>query len=187
MKRVICLALALMLTAGFLWGCGKKDKDGKKDPVSTVSTVSAATPTPKPTPAKTAKAAKVKADDGLNVRAKPSLEGEILGLAESGSMLPLLTSTSADGWYQVEYEGKSAYVSADYVEVQNVTQEEYERLKKGESGVSDSSKDESSDVSGSSGSDDPQGKTSSSSSSSSSPLSSAASSSAAGINRQDGE
>lgn len=187
MKRVICLALALMLTAGFLWGCGKKDKGGEKDPVSAVSTVSAATPTPKPTPAKTAKAAKVKADDGLNVRAKPSLEGEILGLAESGSMLPLLTSTSADGWYQVEYEGKSAYVSADYVEVQNVTQEEYERLKKGESGVSDSSKDESSDVSGSSGSDDPQGKTSSSSSSSSSPLSSAASSSAAGINRQDGE
>lgn len=187
MKRVICLALALMLTAGFLWGCGKKDKGGEKDPVSAVSTVSAATPTPKPTPAKTAKAAKVKADDGLNVRAKPSLEGEILGLAESGSMLPLLTSTSADGWYQVEYEGKSAYVSADYVEVQNVTQEEYERLKKGESGVSDSSKDESSDVSGSSGSDDPQGKTSSSSSSSSSPLSSAASSSAVGINRQDGE
>lgn len=136
MKRIACLALALCLIAGILCGCGKKkegDKDKQSASSAAVSSAVASAAPASPAPVKTAKAAKVKADDGLNIRSKPSTEGEILGLAENGSMLPLLVGTPDDGWYEVEYEGKSAYVSAEYVDVQDVTLEEYNRLKKGES------------------------------------------------------
>ena len=37
-----------------------------------------------------------------------------------------------DGWYQVEYEGSPAYVSAEFAQVQEITMTEYNALRKGE-------------------------------------------------------
>lgn len=130
MKRSFCLILALLLTAALLAGCGN-DKKGS----SPSSQVSSAVPTVTPTaaPVQKAKAVLIKADSGLNVRGSASTDGEILGLADNGSKLALLVEDEKDGWYQVQYEGKSAYVSAEYVEVVEVTLEEYNRLKSGAS------------------------------------------------------
>ncbi len=129
MKRIACFALALCLTAGLFSGCGKKEEEKTAESSSPASSVTASTVSVSATPASVAKAVKVKADAGLNIRSQPSTDGEILGLAENGSMLPLLVGTPNNGWYEVEYQGKSAYVSAEYVEVQDVTLEEYNRLK----------------------------------------------------------
>lgn len=34
-----------------------------------------------------------------------------------------------NGWYQIQYEGKTAYVSAEYAEVVEVTMDEYNQLR----------------------------------------------------------
>ncbi len=129
MKRWVILALALCFTAALLYGCGKK-KEAVSGPSSSVAPVSAATASPTPAP-QTAKAVQIDAEPGLNIRSAPSTDGEILGLAEDDSMLPLLVEKAEDGWYQVEYQGKTAYVSAEFAAVKEVTLEEYNRLRAG--------------------------------------------------------
>lgn len=133
MKRWLSLALALCLLAAGLYGCGKKED--KKDPPSNSSGLdsSAVSSIVTPAPVQMAKAVRIKADVGLNVRKKPSTDAEILGLAEYNTMLPLLVDAAADGWYQVEYEGKPAYVFAEYAEMREITLSEYNKLRAGES------------------------------------------------------
>ncbi len=156
MKKLLSLALALCLLAGVLSGCGKKDNEkNSSQQASSSSSAAAVSRAPvSPAPEKMAKAAKVKAEDGLNVRSEPSTDGEILGLAEDGSKLPLLVEKPSDGWYQVEYGGKTAYIYAEYAEVEDVTQEEYNRLKAG-GASSETSSDLSSEPSSQS-SEDPE-------------------------------
>ena len=68
----------------------------------------------------------------MNIRAEASTDSEILGLAENGERLALLVEDPQNGWYQIQYEGETAYVSSDYAEVIEVTVEEYNRLRSGE-------------------------------------------------------
>lgn len=140
MKKCLSLMLALCLLAGLLSGCGKEKEEKNNSAISSPAPVAAATPSP--TPAQTAKAVKINAEDGLNIRSEPSTDGEILGMAEDGSYLPLLIERANNGWYEVEYEGKSAYVSAEFAQVRDVTLEQYNRLKAGQ-GIEDNSQPES--------------------------------------------
>jgi uncharacterized protein YgiM (DUF1202 family) len=56
----------------------------------------------------------------LNVRAKPSSQGEILGYLENGDMMPFM-SESGD-WYQIEIEeGLSGWISKKFSTTRNVT------------------------------------------------------------------
>lgn len=130
MKKWFKLLAAVGLAALTLAGCGS-GKDESSDPQA------GASPTPPvvqatPQPEQKAKAVKVNAPDGLNIRSKASTDSEILGLAEDGSLLPLLLEEEQDGWYQVEYEGSPAYVSAEFAQVQEITMTEYNALRKGE-------------------------------------------------------
>ena len=130
MKKWFKLLAAVGLVALTLAGCGN-GKDESSDPQA------GASPTPPvvqatPQPEQKAKAVKVNAPDGLNIRSKASTDSEILGLAEDGSLLPLLLEEEQDGWYQVEYEGSPAYVSAEFAQVQEITMTEYNALRKGE-------------------------------------------------------
>ncbi len=128
MKRLCVLALAFCLFAVGLAGCGKEDEE----PNSSSSSI--ASPTPASTASvQKAKAVRIHADGGVNIRAEASTDGEILGLAEDDTLLPLLVETPADGWYQVEYEGKTAYIFAEYAAVEEITLEEYNQLKTGAS------------------------------------------------------
>lgn len=143
MKKWIMLLGGLCLTACLLAGCGEKGEDqSSSSTVSTISSVSAAAPTP--VPVQMAKAVKVNATDGLNIRSQASTDSEILGLADNGDMLPLLVEEEKDGWYQIEYQGKPAYVSAEYATVQEVTLEEYNQLRTGGDASSASSSSETS-------------------------------------------
>lgn len=133
MKKLVCFTLALCLMAMLFAGCG----GGGEGDNSSSSVVSGqpATTTPTPTPApQTAKALRVTADSGLNVRAQASTDSEILGLAENGERLALMLEDPQNGWYQIQYEGQTAYVSADYAEVIEVTLEEYNQLRGSGSG-----------------------------------------------------
>ncbi len=140
MKRIVCLVLALCLAAMVLSGCGDKEKEENTSSVgSEVSNVTSTSPSPEP---QMAKALRVTADSGLNVRKEASTDSEILGLAENGSRLALLLEDAQNGWYQVQYEGRAAYVSADYAEVIEVTLEEYNQLKGGTQTTSSSSSED---------------------------------------------
>lgn len=88
MKKLVYLALALCVMVAAFSGCGGKSDDGGNS--SAVSSPPA-TVTPTPTPeSQTAKALRVTADSGLNIRAEASTDGEILGLAENGQRLALM-------------------------------------------------------------------------------------------------
>lgn len=160
MKKWMCLLLGLCVTATMLASCGEDD-DKTSSLASTPGGTSSVAPvaiSPSPTPEQTAKAVKVKSSvtDGLNVRSKASTDGDVLGLAKSGSKLALLVEDENNGWYQISYEGKTAYVSAEYVDVVEVTLDEYNKLKSESGSSSASSKDEDSEASSKPEGDDPQ-------------------------------
>ena len=162
MKKWMCLLLGICTVAAVLAGCGEDDEKDKTSSTGSgvgTSSVAPVAVSPSPTPEQTAKAVKVKADDGLNVRSKASTDCEVYGLAKKGSKLALLVEDPKDGWYQVSYNGKTAFVSADYVEVAEVTLDEYNKLKAeaGKDSASTSSKDEEDEASSKPGNgEDPQ-------------------------------
>lgn len=127
-KSVLCLILAFALVVSLAACGGKKKKDNNSSQLSS-SSMPEVTQTPTPEPM--AKAVRVTAVDGLNVREAPSTDSEVLGLAANNSRLPLLRETELDGWYQIEYKGETAYVFAEYATVIEVTQTEYEALRSG--------------------------------------------------------
>ena len=49
--------------------------------------------------------------------------------------LALMLEDPQNGWYQVQYNGQTAFVSADYAEVVEVTLEEYNQLRGTSSGT----------------------------------------------------
>lgn len=166
MKKLVSLTLVLCLIALVFSGCGGDKKDENS---SSVSSGTPATVTPTPTPApQMAKALRVTADSGLNVRAEASTDSEILGLAENGQRLALLMEDAQNGWYQVQYEGKTAYVSAEYAEVIEITLDEYNQLRNGTTSSEDSSSSQSSEAGSSEASPSPTPDASSSSTSTSS-------------------
>ena len=127
LKRILpLLGLACLLALG-LTACGGEKAQTASSPSTEPSSL--VTPTPTPTPAPEAKAARVRAEGGLNVRKEPSTDSEILLLADDGALLPLLMDKATDGWYQVQVQGLTGYVSADFVEVTPITLAEYNTLK----------------------------------------------------------
>ena len=51
----------------------------------------------------------------VNLRSGPSTNDSILTMVNSGTMVDLISLS--DGWYAIEYNGLSGYISADYVRV----------------------------------------------------------------------
>ncbi len=123
MKKVLCLIFVSAFLVS-LWGC--KDSKSAESTPSAVPTVSPS-PTPAPQMVKIAQVKEV--DPGLNIRSAASSEGEILGMAETGDRFLLLVDTEKDGWYQIEYEGKTAYISAEYADVKEITLTEASKLR----------------------------------------------------------
>lgn len=54
--------------------------------------------------------------DGLRLREKPGTSSEVLTTLHTGTCVAVLED-ARDGWYKVSYQGKTGYLSADYVEV----------------------------------------------------------------------
>lgn len=65
----------------------------------------------------------------VNVRSKPSTDGEKLGAAKEGSFYKFLESVSidyagkAEVWHKINFNGKEAYVHSDYVRVKDYGEE----------------------------------------------------------------
>jgi uncharacterized protein YgiM (DUF1202 family) len=74
--------------------------------------------TPDPTPTPTQKTGVVTADV-LNVRSGPSTDYSKIDAVYSGKQLTI--TGEINGWYQVSYDGKSGYVSGEYVAIKDNT------------------------------------------------------------------
>ncbi len=58
-------------------------------------------------------------EDGIRIRTESNTDSRIVTLLEEGDSVKVDTSAeTVDGWVPVEYNGESAYISADYVEVE---------------------------------------------------------------------
>ena len=73
--------------------------------------------------------------DALNVRTEPSLEAEILGTEAEGEVIRI--TGEENEWFQVDYRGETAYMAAEYIEVNQLehtalTLEEYRQKKEQE-------------------------------------------------------
>ncbi|MFQ5629346.1 MAG: SH3 domain-containing protein [bacterium] len=51
----------------------------------------------------------------LNVRARPDIQGKIVGALPTGKIVEILGQKG--GWFEISYQGHSAFVSDDYIEV----------------------------------------------------------------------
>lgn len=58
---------------------------------------------------------------GLRMRSGPSTEDSVLTTLEKGTVVAILDD-SLEGWYEVSYNGKAGYVSADFLQVNEGTE-----------------------------------------------------------------
>ncbi len=85
---------------------------GFESATKTVTLMSASTTSTK----KVIDSIKIQVSSVLNVRTEPRTDVDnIIGKAENGSVYQVLSST--DGWYQIVFQGKKGWVSADYAVV----------------------------------------------------------------------
>jgi endonuclease/exonuclease/phosphatase family metal-dependent hydrolase/uncharacterized protein YraI len=60
----------------------------------------------------------INVQNDVNVRSEPTTQSEIIGVASKGSNLTILPQDIyIEDWYQVEFEGETAYIHADYLDV----------------------------------------------------------------------
>ena len=60
----------------------------------------------------------INCESDVNVRSAPSTDSEIIGVAKKGSNLTILPQDIyIEDWYQVEFDGETAYIHADYLDV----------------------------------------------------------------------
>ncbi len=57
--------------------------------------------------------------NGVNIRAKASTNSSVIGTANQGDVFK--TVGRNDGWYQIEYNGKEAYIGKDYLAGENLS------------------------------------------------------------------
>lgn len=63
----------------------------------------------------------VNCKNDVNIRSGPSTDSEIIGVANKGTTLTIVPQDQyKEGWYMVDFEGQTAYISADYVNIDAV-------------------------------------------------------------------
>lgn len=126
LTRSLVFPLALVLLSVFFVSCAKTESvdvpvinlDMPSDPAASSSdTSSDTTSDDSAPPAQTDTQGIATAD--LRLREGPN--GAVLALIPKGTLLPLLDINGE--WYQVEYDGKTGYASANFIEVQESPQE----------------------------------------------------------------
>ncbi len=67
----------------------------------------------------------VNCSNDVNIRSGPGTDSEVIGVAKKGASLTILPQEKyIEGWFMVEYEGQTAYISADYVDINAVAKDD---------------------------------------------------------------
>lgn len=111
--RAALLAAALSAVLLGTTACG----GGSADPSPSPTPEAVATPEP------VVKVKVATVNDGvvdLNVRSAGSTDSEILGTAQGKDRFVLKAEDNPKGWHEVDYNGKTAYLFAEYVTVEEI-------------------------------------------------------------------
>ena len=90
--------------------------------------LSAVDPTPTPTPTPPPKEVTIViAGDGVNIRAEANTDSEVYYMAVNEPYY-LIEEDDGSGFHKILYEGKEAYIYAEYTELKTMTEAEAEAL-----------------------------------------------------------
>lgn len=67
----------------------------------------------------------VNVETDVNVRAEPSARGRKLGKAVKGQTYTVTQAFASGAWHQIDFNGTTGYISADYLELQATVGDEY--------------------------------------------------------------
>ncbi len=114
--------LAFLIIGGIAAGLNEQSSKAKKSENRTT-----------PTPASTSAVSKSKAPilptpyyligkvkKGVNIRSEPSKDSKRLGYAGDGDELLIVKAFYTERWHQILYENKICYVSANYIDIENL-------------------------------------------------------------------
>lgn len=59
----------------------------------------------------------VNCKENVNVRASANKDAELMGLADKGATFRVTRANLAGGWHEISYNGKTGYISADYLDL----------------------------------------------------------------------
>jgi spore germination protein YaaH len=90
------------------------------DPIAVATYTPVPTPTPMPTP--TPDFVEVTAKSNANVRSGPDTAYGKVGTLNAGATYRVTGQSETPGWWQISFDGKSAWVSADVVDVNGPTE-----------------------------------------------------------------
>ncbi len=131
--KIICGCIAFMLLFA-LAGCGSKEEDESSgvivertfgSPVPSQEPSFSSPQSAEPSPSESAVSA-VKLEDGadalayinsdaVNVREINSTTGTVLGQLSAGSVISVIKKEYGNGWSQISYNGKEAFIAAQYI------------------------------------------------------------------------
>ena len=140
MKKFLLLLMtfALVIT---VCACGGNEEEGESSSMPELNAVESTVPTPTPPP----KEVKVViAGEGVNIRAAANTDCEIYHMAVNEPYY-LIAEDDGTGFHKILFDGKEAYIYAEYCEVKTMTEEEAEALISGEVSVEPSSSEDESE------------------------------------------
>lgn len=128
-KKLACVLLALGVSAA-VFGCSSGE--GKKTPSSGLDITITTTPSPSPEPQDEAKVQLVKiTKNDVNIREEANTDCQVFTQGSNGDYFLLKEKDSPKDWNKIEYDGKDAYVSAQYCEIEEYAKTEADSLLSG--------------------------------------------------------
>ena len=120
MKKVI-LILSVVIIA--LLACACSSGSAKSEASSLPDITAEVTPKPTKAPSKTVEIAIVNTD-GVNVRADSDTEAEVYTQAYLNEAFLLVKKDVKEGWNQIKYDGKDAYISSEFTTIESMSEAE---------------------------------------------------------------
>lgn len=125
MKKLFILTAAVLLLMSV---CACSDKDNEKEQGGEDSNIKITVSSGESDTSKTPNLIKeinvlVVTEDEVNVRSEASTDAESLAVVNSNDCFVLIKENVKEGWHEIQYKEKSAYVSSDYSKVKTVTEE----------------------------------------------------------------
>ena len=120
MKKVI-LILSVVIIA--LFACACSSGSAKSEASSLPDITAEVTPKPTKEPVKTVEIAIVNTD-GVNVRADCDTASEVYTQAYLNEAFLLVKKDVKEGWNQIKYNGKDAYISSEFTTIESMTEAE---------------------------------------------------------------
>ena len=122
---VALLLFLLLLSVATFFVMRELPGQNEVTPTPSITATPTATPTPTPTPSPTPTMMQVvrinlsNTSSSVRVREQASTSAQVLGEAPHNTTLPYLGES--DGWWIVDYEGKTGYIGAEFGVLETVT------------------------------------------------------------------